>query len=76
MSEMHISQQRKIKLLHRNASTTQSRWNSNGRRHGNLTFTGKLTNLTSKEITVRVNRNNHLENSNMKKCNRLKLKGY
>lgn len=62
MSKMHTSQQNKIKLLHRNVSTTQSRLDNSGRRHAKLIYTGKLTNFTRKKITVRVNRNNHLEN--------------
>ena len=42
MGKRHISQQRKIKLLHRCVSTTQSRLNSPGGRHAKSVFTGKV----------------------------------
>lgn len=72
---MLISQQTKIKLLHRNVSTTQSKLSNNQRRHAKSIFTGKPIHFTRTKITMRGNENNHLENSNCKKCsNRIKLK--
>ena len=75
MNKMHISQQRKIKLFHRNVSTMPSVLNNNRRRHAKPIFTGKLTHFAKTKITMRGNKNNHLENSNVNKCNnRIKLK--
>lgn len=75
MNKMHISQQRKIKLFHRNVSTMPSMLNNNRRRHAKPIFTGKLTHFAKTKITMRGNKNNHLENSNFNKCNnRIKLK--
>lgn len=69
MGKVPISQQRKINLLHKNVSAALSRLNNHGRRHVKLIVTGKAANFTRKEITMKVNRNNPLKNSNFKRCN-------